>query len=125
MGDVLINWFSGGLGLAGLIAVRRGGFWEVFPNFRPSLRWLTGALAPLLLAAFCSWRMYTGYFYPPINLLIITIDCARPDFWGVYGKETDPPATQYLDKSAADGAVFTSAFSQAAWTSPGDRKSVV
>ncbi len=119
VGDVLINWLSGGLGLAGLVAVRRGGFWHVFARLRPSLRWLTGAVAPLALAAFCSWRMYTGYFYPPINLLIITVDCARPDFWGIYGKESDPPATEYLDNFAADGAVFTNAFSQAAWTSPG------
>ncbi len=119
MGDVLINWFSGGLGLAGLVAVRRGGFWDFLPRLRPSLRWMAGAIAPILLATFSAWRMYTGYFYPPINLLIITVDCARPDFWGIYGKQSDPPATEYLDHSAAAGAVFTSMFSQATWTSPG------
>ncbi len=119
LGDMIINWFSGGLGLVGLIAMRRGEAWTAHARLRPSLRLITGAAVPVLLAAFWSHQIYTRYLYPPINLLIITVDCARPDFMGIYGSDFDPPTTENLDKIAKDGAVFTNAFSQAAWTSPG------
>ncbi len=37
----------------------------------------------------------------------------------MYGHQADPPTSEYIDRAAAKGAVFTNAFSQAAWTSPG------
>jgi arylsulfatase A-like enzyme len=116
---MVINWFSGGLGLIGLIAVRRGEAWAYHSRLRPSLRLLSGVVAPLALLGICTHQIYTRYIRPPINLMIITVDCARPDFMGMYGADYDPPTTPYLDPAAAHGSVFTNAFSQAAWTSPG------
>lgn len=120
VGDIGINWFSGGLGLLGLMAVQPDSVWPVHKRLRPTLRWATGVLLPLALTSFWSYRIYTGYINPPLNLLIITVDCARPDFWGLYGHKDDPPTTEWLDLAAAQhGATFTHAYSQAAWTSPG------
>ncbi len=120
VGDVAINWFSGGLGLIGLMAVQKDAVWPVHARLRPSLRYVTGLLIPLLLGTFWAHQIYTRYINPPMNLLIITVDCARPDFWGLYGHEDDPPTTEWIDLAAAKyGAAFTHAYSQAVWTSPG------
>ncbi len=119
LGDMIINWFSGGLGLVGLVALRSGEAWSIHGRLRPALRAATGIALPVALAAFWSQRVYTQYLYPPLNLIIITVDCARPDFMGIYGADYDPPITEYVDKMAANGAAFTNVFSQAAWTSPG------
>jgi len=117
--DMTINWASGGLGLVALLAIRHGGVWNLHSALRPSLRLVTGLLAPLLLAGFWSHQVYTRYLYPPINLVLITVDCARPDYMGIYGNSLEPPTSQYLDAMAKDGAVFTNMFSQSTWTSPG------
>ncbi len=120
VGDVAINWFSGGLGLLGLMAVQPDSVWPVHQRLRPSLRRTTGAVLPLALLAFWTYRVYTGYINPPMNLLLITVDCARPDFWGIYGNKDEPPTTEWIDKAVAShGAAFTQTYSQAAWTSPG------
>lgn len=46
----------------------------------------------------------------PINVLLITIDCLRPDHMGVYGYER--PTTPNLDDLASEGIRFTQAISQ-------------
>ena len=46
----------------------------------------------------------------PINVLLITIDCLRPDHMGVYGYER--PTTPHLDDLASEGVRFTQAISQ-------------
>lgn len=117
--DMIINWFSGGLGLVALLAIRRGGIWAFHLRLRPSLRLATGLVLPLALAGFWSYEVYTKYLFPPLNLVLITVDCARPDFMSTYGYQSDPPTTYYIDAQARHGAVFTQAYSQAAWTSPG------
>jgi arylsulfatase A-like enzyme len=47
---------------------------------------------------------------PPINVLLITIDCLRPDHTSVYGYER--PTTPHLDDLAGEGVRFTQAISQ-------------
>jgi len=46
----------------------------------------------------------------PINVLLITIDCLRPDHMGVYGYER--LTTPHLDDLASEGVRFTQAISQ-------------
>jgi arylsulfatase A-like enzyme len=53
---------------------------------------------------------------PPPNLLLIVVDCLRPDHLGVYGYER--PTSPNLDALAAQGVVFRQAFAQAFWTRP-------
>ena len=117
--DMIINWSAGLLGLIGLLAIRREGFWELYARFGKPVKLAAGHALPVLLTVYWSHQVYTRYLYPPLNLLIITVDCARPDRMSVYGHEADKPTTAYLDKIAEDGAVFTNAYSQAAWTGPG------
>ncbi len=51
------------------------------------------------------------------NVLLITVDCLRPDHMGVYGYQRD--TTPHLAQLAEESFVFDSAFSNSAWTSPG------
>jgi arylsulfatase A-like enzyme len=46
----------------------------------------------------------------PTNVLLITIDCLRPDHTSVYGYER--PTTPHLDDLASEGVCFTQAISQ-------------
>lgn len=46
----------------------------------------------------------------PVNVLLITIDCLRPDHMGVYGYHR--PTTPRLDNLASEGVCFTQAISQ-------------
>lgn len=46
----------------------------------------------------------------PVNVLLITIDCLRPDHMGVYGY--DRPTTPHLDELAGEGVRFTQVISQ-------------
>ena len=115
--DMFIDWSAGLLGLIGLLAIRREGFWQIYARFRRPVRFAVGHALPVVLTAFWSYEVYTRYLYPPLNLLIITVDCARPDRMSIYGH--DRPTTAFLDKIAKRGAVFTNAYSQAAWTGPG------
>ncbi|MEX2015738.1 MAG: sulfatase [Candidatus Hydrogenedentales bacterium] len=112
--DTLLNWFAGGLGLIALVALHRD---RLEPVGRPMLRYGVGLVVPLLLVALLSHQIWTRYLFPPINLILITVDCARPDHMGLYGYERD--TTRYLGPFMHGGAVFTNAFSQAAWTGAG------
>ena len=51
------------------------------------------------------------------NILLFTIDACRPDHFGCYGYGRN--TTPNIDKIASEGALFTHAFSQSAWTTPG------
>ncbi|MCH9650251.1 MAG: sulfatase-like hydrolase/transferase [Deltaproteobacteria bacterium] len=52
----------------------------------------------------------------PWNVLVVTLDTTRADFLGCYGKES--ARTPNLDRLAAEGALFTQAFSAAPVTLP-------
>ncbi len=51
------------------------------------------------------------------NILLFTIDACRPDHFGCYGYNRN--TTPNIDKLAKEGVLFTRAFSQSAWTTPG------
>lgn len=51
------------------------------------------------------------------NILLFTIDACRPDHFGCYGYSRN--TTPNIDKLADEGVLFTHAFSQSAWTTPG------
>lgn len=51
------------------------------------------------------------------NILLFTIDACRPDHFGCYGYARN--TTPNIDKLANEGVLFTHAFSQSAWTTPG------
>jgi len=51
------------------------------------------------------------------NILLFTIDACRPDHFGCYGYTRN--TTPNIDKLAREGVLFTRAFSQSAWTTPG------
>ena len=51
------------------------------------------------------------------NILLFTIDACRPDHFSCYGYSRN--TTPNIDKLAKEGALFTNAFSQSAWTTPG------
>jgi len=51
------------------------------------------------------------------NILLFTIDACRPDHFGCYGYNRI--TTPNIDKLAKEGILFTHAFSQSAWTTPG------
>ena len=51
------------------------------------------------------------------NILLFTIDACRPDHFGCYGYGRN--TTPNIDKIASEGGLFTHAFSQSAWTTPG------
>lgn len=54
---------------------------------------------------------------PRWNVLLITVDCLRPDHMSLYGYERD--TTPYLSRFAEESLVFENAFSTSAWTGPG------
>lgn len=51
------------------------------------------------------------------NILLLTLDACRPDHFGCYGYSRN--TTPNIDKLAKEGLLFTHAFSQSAWTTPG------
>ena len=51
------------------------------------------------------------------NILLFTVDACRPDHFGCYGYNRN--TTPNIDKLAKEGVLFTHAFSQSAWTTPG------
>ncbi len=51
------------------------------------------------------------------SIMLITVDCMRPDHMSVYGYERD--TTPYLKRFAQESLVFENAFSTSAWTSSG------
>ena len=71
----------------------------------------------LIISGLLAFQVYTRYLRSPLNLIVITVDCARSDRMGFNGYERD--TTHYLNELVKDGVSFTQAYSQAAWTSPG------
>lgn len=53
----------------------------------------------------------------PWSVLLVTVDCLRPDHMSLYGYERD--TTPRLAAFAEDAMVFTNVFATASWTSPG------
>jgi arylsulfatase A-like enzyme len=51
------------------------------------------------------------------NILLFTIDACRPDHFGCYGYTRN--TTPNIDKLTKEGMLFTHAFCQSAWTTPG------
>jgi arylsulfatase A-like enzyme len=51
------------------------------------------------------------------SVLLITVDCLRPDHMSVYGYERD--TTPHMKRFAEESLVFENAFATSAWTSPG------
>lgn len=51
------------------------------------------------------------------NILLFTIDACRPDHFGCYGYTRN--TTPAIDNLVKEGALFTHAFCQSAWTTPG------
>ena len=114
MADALLNWLAGGLGLIALIALHRD---RLVLGRRTALRYGIRLALPLILIGILGHQIWTQYLYPPINLVLITVDCARADRFGLYGYERD--TTRYLGPFMEGGAKFTSMYSQAAWTGAG------
>ncbi len=50
------------------------------------------------------------------NLILISIDCLRPDHMGTYGYHRD--TTPHIDRFAQDGVVFETAIATSSWTLP-------
>ncbi len=50
------------------------------------------------------------------NILLITVDCLRPDHMGIYGYSR--PTTPNIDKFFSNSPRFSQVISQASWTSP-------
>lgn len=117
LSDMVTNWFAGGLGLVALMAFERDGIWSWYRRRRAAVRFAIGYLAPIAITMWLGGQVWTRYIYPPINVIVLTVDCLRPDRLGVYGYERD--TTPVLDEMAKDGAVFTEMFAQAPWTGPG------
>lgn len=92
------------------------------PSFHrpaPRLRRLSAAplialLALLFLAGI--WASCSRTAAPRPNLLVVVVDCMRPDFLGFNGYPVD--ITPTLDRLAASGVVFDQARSPATWTKP-------
>src|SRR5512142_680510 len=79
----------------------------------------------LLAAAFIAYRVLVGWGPPrhpkpregrPFNLLLITLDTTRADHLGCYGYAR--ARTGHIDRLAAEGVRFASAFSPAPLTLP-------
>lgn len=69
------------------------------------------------LLGMMAWGVAAAQEAPSYNVLLITVDCLRPDHMGVYGYERNN--TPYLSSIAEESAVFTEAFATSGWTSPG------
>jgi len=68
-----------------------------------------------IMAYICCGNLYAKDGRP--NILLFTIDACRPDHFGCYGYSRK--LTPNIDRLAGEGALFTNAFSQSAWTTPG------
>jgi len=117
LADMATNWSAGGLGLAGLIALHRDGIWGWYGRRGRTLRLMAGYVVPAAVTLWLGGQIWTRYIHPPINVLLVTVDCLRPDHMSCYGYERD--TTAKLDRLAANGAVFNNMYAQAPWTGPG------
>lgn len=71
---------------------------------------------PLLTLIFVIALIAHGYAQKP-NVFLFTVDSCRADRFGTYGYSKD--TTPQIDEWAREGAVFTRAYSNSAWTVPG------
>lgn len=74
-------------------------------------------LLPFLAAAALLAPAHAEEPQPPLNILLLTIDCLRPDHMSVYGYARS--TTPQLEAFAREAWVFENAFATSAWTSPG------
>ncbi len=74
------------------------------------------AVIPLLLCCFALLPLFSCGRSQPPNVLLITVDTLRPDRLGYAGHTR--PTSPTLDRLAAEGVVFTRAYSQSGWTLP-------
>ena len=94
-----------------------------FPTGRPAVRGSgplgslftrprrCAALAATLLVALLTspaWHSTAAEEQAPWNVLVITVDCLRPDHMSLYGYERD--TTPYLTQFAKESVVFENAF---------------
>ena len=63
----------------------------------------TWILIILVISALLAHQVYTRYLRSPLNLIVITVDCARSDRMGFNGYERD--TTPYLNQLVKDGAI--------------------
>jgi len=117
LADMVTNWSAGGLGLVGLMALRKGGIWSRYVRWQAAVRLAMGYLLPTAIALWLGGQVWFRYLHPPINVVLITVDCLRPDRLSCYGYERE--TTPRIDRLAGDGAVFTNMYAQAPWTGPG------
>lgn len=115
--DVTLNWIAGTLGLVALLAVLQPETPSVLRKQKRVLRTTLVYFLPLLCTGILSHQIYTRFINPPLNLILITFDCARADRMGFNGYDRD--TTHWMDNQLGNAAVFSNMFSQAAWTSPG------
>ena len=115
--DVYLNWLAGTLGLVALLAVLQPTPTPIITNRNKAIRFGMVYFLPLICTGLLTHQVYTRYINPPLNLILITFDCARADRMGFNGYERD--TTKWMDKQLGHTANFTNMFSQASWTSPG------
>ncbi len=115
--DMITNWSAGGLGLIGMLALERRGIVRWIAGRSAPLRWSVGYVVPAMAVLWSAHEVWTRHIHPPLNLILITVDCARPDRMGIYGYERE--TTPHLDALTGNAAIFTNAFSEAAWTGAG------
>lgn len=126
--DIMTNWVAGGLGIVGLLALMEGGYWNWHKRRRLGTRFVLGYVLPVALVGIACHQVYTRFIDRPINLILITVDCCRPDRMSAYWSAPEftydddknlTPTTAYLDKLMPDAIRFDNAYAQACWTAPG------
>lgn len=83
------------------------------------MKFIVRALFPVLLLATqsCATAGETETESNRWSVLLITVDCLRPDHMSLYGYERE--TTPHLAKLAESSMVFENAFATSGWTSPG------
>ena len=117
LADMITNWSAGGLGLIGLVAMRQDGIWSRYARWPDAVKLTIGYVIPAAITLWLGGQVWFRYLHPPINVIVITVDCLRPDRLSCYGYERE--TTPRIDQLAGEGAVFTSMYAQAPWTGPG------
>lgn len=62
------------------------------------------------------YAKYAGEAGPGPNVILIVVDCLRPDHLGCYGYDRD--TSPHLDALSDRGVLFTGAYANAPWTKP-------
>lgn len=80
--------------------------------------WVQAGLATLCLFLGLWWSGTVSVFpYEKLNVILITVDCLRPDHLEAYGYPR--PTSPRLNTWARNGVVFKEAIAQGSWTMPG------